>query len=194
MEGRQNQQRHFLFSHTFVMQMSRYNNKQLITEIQNGNEDVLVYLAKKYFQTARRILRVKGVKDSQTPDIFSDVLIKVWLNILYHKFSPSIEFETFLFNSLQEHVNEIRERKRNNQLKMEPLVSEHQRYVVAQCVSILDENERNLVHAYYAEQLSFEKIADRFKYSNAVIAQHEVYKAMNQLEGIVKLRLNISRN
>jgi DNA-directed RNA polymerase specialized sigma24 family protein len=174
--------------------MSRYSNKQLITEIQNGNEEVLVYLTKKYFQTARRILRMKGLKDSQTPDTFSNVLIKIWMNILHHKFSPSIEFETFLFNSLQEHINEIKEKKGSNQMKQDTLFSEQQRLVVAQCVSILDETERNLIQAYYAEQLSFEKIADRFSYSNAVIAQHEVYKAMTQLEGIVKLRLNISLN
>ncbi len=174
--------------------MSRYNNKQLITEIQNGNEEVLVYLAKKYFQTARRTLRVKGVKDSETPDVFSMVLIKTWLNILHHKFPSSIEFETFLFNSLQEYVYETKEKKRNNQLRSEAVFPDQQKAVVAQCVSILDEGGRNLVHAYYAEQLSFEKIAERFNYSNAVIAQHEVYKAMNQLEGIVKLRLNITLN
>jgi len=57
--------------------MGRYSNKQLITEIQNGREEVLVYLAKKYFQTSRRILRTKGVRDSQTPDIFSRVLVNV---------------------------------------------------------------------------------------------------------------------
>ena len=137
---------------------------------------------------------MKGMKDSQTPDIFSRVLIKVWLDILHHKFSSSIELETFFFNSLQDKVNEIKEKKSFNQPGTQEVFSEQQRSVVAQCVSILDETDRNLVHAYYAEQLSYEKIAGRFNYSNAVIAQHEVYKAMNQLEGIVKLRLHISLN
>jgi len=53
---------------------------------------------------------------------------------------------------------------------------------------------RNLITARYAERLSFEKIAQRFDYSNPVIAQHELKKAMSQLEGIVKLRLNITLN
>jgi hypothetical protein len=174
--------------------MRRYNNKELITEIQNGNEQVLVYLAKKYFHPARRALRLKGIKDSETPEFFSSVLIKVWLDILHHKFPSSIEFETFLFNSLGDNARESKEKKRANPLNSETLFSDRQKSIVAQCVSILDEHAKNLVHAYYAEQLSFEKIAVRFSYSNAVIAQHEVYKAMNQLEGIVKLRLNISLN
>jgi DNA-directed RNA polymerase specialized sigma24 family protein len=174
--------------------MSLYNNKQLITEIQNGNEQVLVYLAKKYFHSARRVLRVKGIKDAQTPAIFSTVLIKAWMDILCHKFPSSIEFETFLFNSLEDHIKEIKEKKNRKILAADAIMAGEQAGIVAQCVSILDENATNLVQAHYAEQLSFEKIAQRFNYSNAVIAQHEVYKAMSQLEGIVKLRLNISLN
>jgi len=116
------------------------------------------------------------------------------MDVLHHQLPSSIELETFLFNSLQEYVNEAKEKKRDNQLKSVTLFSDEQKSVVAQCVSILDENARDLIHAHYAEQLSFEKIAERFSYSNAVIAQHEVYKAMQQLEGIVKVRLNISLN
>ncbi len=173
--------------------MSKYHNKELITEIQNGNEDVLVYLAGKYFQQAGRVMRMKGIKDSSTPGIFSTVLVKVWLDILQHKFPPSIEFETFFFNSLQDFIRESKGKKRN-QLKSADVFFDQQKEVVGQCVSILDEHARNLVQAHYAEHLSFEKIAVRFNYSNAVIAQHEVNKAMSQLEGIVKLRLNIALN
>jgi DNA-directed RNA polymerase specialized sigma subunit len=172
--------------------MSRYNNKQLITEIQNGNETVLVYLAGKYFQLARRILRMKGIKDASSPGIFSTVLVKVWFDILHHKFPTSIEFETFFLNSLHEFVQEMKNKKNNTESKND--FSDHQKEVVAQCVSILDSNARNLVYAHFADYLSFEKIAERFNYSNAVIAQHEVSKAMNQLEGIVRLRLNIAMN
>ena len=152
-----------------------------------------MYLSSKYFQHAGRIMRMKGVKDSMTPGIFSTVLVKAWLNVKQHAFPSSIEFETFFFNSLQDYLAELKESKRN-QLKPTDLFSIQQKEVVAQCVSILDENARNLVQAHYAEQMSFEKIALQFNYSNAVIAQHEVNKAMSQLEGIVKLRLNISMN
>jgi len=174
--------------------MSRYTNKQLITEIQNGNEEVLVYLASKYFRASSRMLRLKGVKDSSTPGIFSTVLVKAWMDILHHKFPPSIEFETFFFNTLTEYIRELKVKKHTKRLHASDAFSVQQRDVVAQCVSILDENARNLVYACFADHLSYEGIAARFNYSNAVIAQHEVNKAMNQLEGIVKLRLNISNN
>ncbi len=174
--------------------MSRFNNKQLITGIQNGNEDVLVYIAEKYFPQARRVLRMKGFNDSSAPEFFSTVMVKVCMDILHHKFPSNIEFETFFFNCLQESIHDEKNKKRGNQLKPDPVFSDQQKSVVAQCVSILDEQSRNLVHAHYAERLSFEAIASKFEYSNSVIAQHEVNKAMNLLEGIVKLRLNILNN
>ena len=79
-------------------------------------------------------------------------------------------------------------------IKPDSVMLEQQTAVASQCVSILDEQARNLLHACYAERKSFEDIATKFEFSNAVIAQHEVNKAMNMLEGIVKLRLNISLN
>jgi len=172
--------------------MSRYSNKELIAEIQNGNEEILVYLTGKYFSQVRRILRMRGWKDSLSPEIFATVLIRVWFDVSGPGFSPSVDLETFFFNSLQDYLTELR-KKNQLDLSNDPF-STDQKEVVSQCVSILDEQARNIVHARYAGHLSFEQIASRFNYSDAVIAQHEVNKAMNQLEGIVKLRLNISLN
>ena len=174
--------------------MKHYNNKEIVTEIQKGNEEVLSYLSGKYFQQARRIMRIKGVKDADTPDFFSSTMVKVWIDISHQKFPVNIELETFLFNTLQEYIDEHIGKKSQNRLKTVDLFSENQKSVVAKCVSILDESAKNLLHARYAERLSFENIATRFNFSNPVIAQHEVDKAMNQLEGIVKLRINISVN
>ena len=59
------------------------------------------------------------------------------------------------------------------------------------CVAIQDDDTRKLLFARYAERLSFEQIAVRFAYSNPVIAQFEINKAMNRLEDIVRIQLNL---
>lgn len=174
--------------------MSRFNNKQLIAGIQNGKDEVIVYLAEKYFPYTRKLLRTKGVMDSMTPEFFSLVLVKVCLDIVQNKYPSSIEFETFFFNSLKDSILEWKSRRGDDGLNEEAFHSNQQKLIVAQCVSILDEHSIKLVHAYYAERLSFETIAAKFNYSNPVIAQHEVNKAINQLEGIVTLRLKSSIN
>jgi len=78
---------------------------------------------------------------------------------------------------------------KNNSLNPDSDIS-----IASQCVSILDDQLQKLLFARIVEKMSYENIADRFQYSNAVIAQHEVHKALHQLEGIVKLRMNISTN
>ena len=174
--------------------MSRFNNKQLIAGIQNGNNEVIVYLAEKYFPYTRKMLRTKGVRDSMTPEFFSSVLVKVCLDIVQNKFPSSIEFETFFFNCMKDSILEWKSRQGDDTLGEEVSLSDQQKLIVAQCVSILDEQSKKLVHAYYAERLSFETIATKFNFSNPVIAQYEVNKAINQLEGIVTLRLMSSLN
>jgi hypothetical protein len=55
----------------------------------------------------------------------------------------------------------------------------------------MDDHSRELLFSRIADKMSYEHIMEKFKYSNAVIAQYELNKAYDQLEGIVKMRLNI---
>jgi flagellar biosynthesis/type III secretory pathway chaperone len=174
--------------------MSRFNNRQIIDGIQNGNEEILVYLIERYFQQLRRYLRMKGVQDTLTPVFFSNALAISLMEIQQHAFPSGFEFEPFFLNHLKELIDQEKNIIKDNHLKRFDLISEEKKSVVAQCVAILDEQSKKLVQAYYAEGLSYEAIAVKFNYSNPVIAQHEVIKAMNQLEGIVMLRLYISLN
>ena len=57
--------------------MSRYTNPEIISDIQNGKEEVLFYVSRKFFQPARRWLRRKGVPDDKTPEIFVTVLFQL---------------------------------------------------------------------------------------------------------------------
>jgi len=174
--------------------MAHYSNKALIPEIQNGNEDVLVYLSGKYFAQSRHLVRLKGLSEDRAPGIFSTVLVRVWMNVLQHRLPASVEFETFFFNSLKEEIEAEKRKKKEHHSSSDIAFAGDQKEIVAQCVSILDESSRQLIYARYAEFMSFESIAARFTYSNAVIAQYEVNKAIQQLQGIVKVRLSIPLN
>lgn len=172
--------------------MSRHTNEDIISSIINGQEDILFYLNRKYFETARSWLRRKGMADSQTPEIFSTVLVRVYREIQESRISSNMPFEPYLFNALKEFLREEKMIRKENRLQLVPVFSDIQREIVAECTGIMDEDSRKLLAARYAEKLSYEQIAARFEYSNPVIAQFEVNKAMNQLEGIVRARLNLS--
>jgi hypothetical protein len=168
--------------------VKRYSDKEILSEINNGRVDILVYLSEKYFSPARRILRMRGFHDADTPEIFSDVLFTCYKKLREHK-TGQLNFENFFMEQLDQ---EIRNRKTGAQgVKKTPTVPAA---IIAQCVTILDEQAQGLLFARVSEGLSDEQIADKFLFSNAVIAQYEVNKAFNQLEGIVKVRLNIPQH
>ena len=72
--------------------MAKYSNEEIISAIINGQEDVLFYLNRKYFETARRWLRRKGILDSKTPEIFSTILVRVYREIQQSRISEEIAF------------------------------------------------------------------------------------------------------
>ena len=168
--------------------MSRYSNQQIFNAILNGEEEVLFYLTKKYFESSRRWLRRNGCRDSDTPAIFSNVLVSVWGEIQQNNFSPKVDFELFFFNSLREFFKNQKPDKNHNQESIES----KQKEVIGSCFSILDESSRKILSARYAEKLSFEQIAVRLNFSNPVIAHFEFDRAFSQFEKIARTRLNVA--
>jgi hypothetical protein len=167
--------------------MPHLNNKHLIASIQNGEEDVLFYLSDKYFQSARRWLRRNGCRDSDTPSLFSNILVKIYREIQENKISPHVDFESFFFNSLQGYALELKPKSENNF----GISQDNNKDIIESCYSILDETSRKILSERFVEKLSFEQIAARHNFSNPVIAQFEFDKAFFQFERITRARLNI---
>jgi hypothetical protein len=168
--------------------MRKMNNQQVIASIQNGDENVIFFLTKKYYEQAGKILRRKGCPDRETPVVFSGILVGVCREIQRNRLSANVDFEHFLFNSINEHLNDMKMMDENSNF----LPGE--REIIASCFSILDESSRRILSARYCENLTFEQIAARLEFSNPVIAHFEFNKAFSLYENIVRARLNIQSN
>jgi ribosome-binding protein aMBF1 (putative translation factor) len=168
--------------------MPRFSNKEIITSIQNGDEEILLYLAKEYFESSRSTIRRAGLSDDSTPEIFSTSLVKTCREIQQNLLSPNVEFEPFYNNVLREQIDFRRQEKKEGQNPAIDINVE----LVSQCFSILDDFSKKIITARYVEKLTFEKIASRFNFSNPVIAQFELNKAYRQFENIVRARFNKS--
>ncbi len=165
-------------------------NEEVITSIRNGNEETLFKLSKKYFQTSRRWLRRNGISDSATPAIFAKVLVKVFRDIQQNRLSTHVDMDKYIFNMLNEHLNKEKEaRKFLRKTGIQPS-TDLERDAVSSCFSILDDQSKKLLSSRYTEKLSFEEIASRFEFSNPVIAEFEVHKALKQFRQISMARLN----
>jgi hypothetical protein len=169
--------------------MRKLTNQQVISSIQNGDESILFYLSRKYFEQVRKLLRRKGCRDQDTPAIFAGILLNVYREIQTNRLSPNVDFENFLMNSVKEHINDF---------KLLSFQNDHllpaDKEIVSSCFSILDESSRKVLAARYCENLSFEQIAARLGYSNPVIAHFEFNKAFTVFENIVRARLNVQSN
>ena len=166
--------------------MKRYSEGEIIREINNGSREVLVYLARKYFPSSRRLMRIKGLRDEVTPSVFADVLTSVYLKLQQQQLEY-VDFESYFLHALNDHIKSLKSGG-NAAIHREAAPDE----IASHCVTILDDQSQQILFSRIAEKMSYERIKNKFQFSNAVIAQYEVNKAMSQLEGIVKLRLNFS--
>src|SRR4029079_4483009 len=137
------------------------------------------------------MMRRRGFRDSETPFLFSYALAKVYSKLSSNRSNQYVDFESYFMNALNEM---IRLKQLEKKEKFHSEIADAGATITAKCVSVLDDQMQKILYARVVEKLSFESIAERFQFSNAVIAQYEVNKAFNQLEGIVKLRMNISKN
>ena len=133
------------------------------------------------------MLRVRGIHDELTPVIFAETLANVFSELRYRG-NDKIDFDSYFLNALDESAKAILAKTKAG----EHSASDEPVQVAAKCVSILDPKAQQLLYAKVAGQYSYERIRDEFNFSNSVIAQYEVTKVMDQLEGIVKLRMNFS--
>lgn len=172
--------------------MTQRNNDEMISSIKNGDEKVLDLLAKKFFQSSRKYLRQKGIKDSETPAAFAHILVNLYREIQQSNLSIHLDLEKYLFASINQYLDKEKQKSKNTTNKFVHPTTETEKEAVAACYSILDENTRRLLSCRYCEHLSFEEIAARFDYSNPVIAQFEVNKALLQLQKVSMARLNVS--
>jgi hypothetical protein len=165
--------------------------KRILSEIKDGNDNAVERAAKSYFPVARKLLRMKGVRDDQTPHFFANSFVRILSELRKNKISEHSDFSSLLNNYL---IREAAAAKTSpvsgTGVNMETIQTD----VVAQCTAILDDDSRKLLFLRFAERKSYEEIAVIFNFSNPVIAQFETEKAYRQLEGIVKVRFNMSQN
>jgi len=166
--------------------MRRYSNKEIIPAIQNGEDGVLFYLSKRFFHSSRRWLIRNGCSDKDTPAVFSGAVVEICKEVQQKKLTSNIDFDNFFINSLKDYYKSFKVSEKGHSGKSDS----HESEVISSCFSILDDSSRQILVARYVQKLNFEQIADRFEYSNPVIAQFEFNKAFSQLEKISRIRLN----
>lgn len=169
--------------------MARFSDKEVLQGLKNGSTEILFYLSKRFFQSSRRWLRTKGIRDTDTPGLFADALIRMMRDVQRKSIPGQVQPGTYLFNVLKSQLQDHKLMRASDEHEQQQEVKLQR---VAACFSILDTDSQQLLTAYYADRMNFEEIAARFDFSNPVIAEFEVNKAMRQLETLAQARLALS--
>jgi DNA-directed RNA polymerase specialized sigma24 family protein len=162
------------------------DNSHLVQELRDSSADALGRLCKRYFQSSRRWLRRQGVKDSDTPGLFADIVLDLTRFIQEKKVTGPIDFEHLLRESTMDRLKRYKDLRRSassNHPEDETVEA------AVRCFSALDESHQRLLEAHYVEGANFEEVARRFGFGNASIAEFEIDRAMNLLEGLVKVSI-----
>ncbi|REJ82446.1 MAG: hypothetical protein DWQ44_12385 [Bacteroidetes bacterium] len=166
--------------------MKRKSNQDIFSSVQNGETEILFYLCDRYFSHARKWLRRNGMPDESTPEFFVDLMLDLLEEIRMQNMSSNVEFESLFYNTLKNSF----ENRKGKGVESPEYSDDIFNKIAATCISNSDENTRDLLNSRYALNLSFEQIASRFDFSNPVIAQFEVNKAMNRLLDRIKTESN----
>lgn len=165
--------------------MARFTDKDILYGLKNGSKEVLFYLSGRFYQSSRRWMRSKGIRDADTPALFSEALLRMMREVQQKELPEHLDPADLLSNIIR---NLTRERRSRNSAS--DILPDNQQAIVSGCFSILDDSSRDLLSARFADRMGFQQLAVRFGFGNAAIAEAEINKAMDRLERMVNTRLS----
>ncbi|MFM7216497.1 MAG: hypothetical protein ACKO1U_00610 [Bacteroidota bacterium] len=169
--------------------MSLTDNSSLIQGLRASSNEALDRFTKRYFQSTRRWMRRQGVRDSDTPRLFADMLVGIIRFLQVKKVSGPMDLELLMRECIRENVKGYKGRNKAKEITIAP---DGISVTAARCFSALDEQAQQLLEAYYVQGFKFEEIADRFGFGNAAIAEFEIDRAMELLENLVNVSVGKS--
>ena len=167
--------------------MALLTNSHIFEGILHDDTGIVSAAAKKYFPTSRKFLRMRGVRDGATPEAYARAFSGVISEIRAGRISELADFGSVLHQAMIREVVKIREGNGENMAGGYSVSPD----VVAQCLTVLDEDIQRLLMLRFAERKSYEEIATACNFSNPVIAEFEVERAYQQLRRMVNVRFNL---
>jgi RNA polymerase sigma factor (sigma-70 family) len=136
-------------------------------------------------------------------DIYQETFVILWVNIHQGRLAYlSSDIKTYIY-SIGKHliINFIKKKSRSVTFDPVELINlsyhpfemtedrDHNRRMVEEHLSKLDDKERRILEMYYLEEKDMRTIANELGYKNADVAKKRKYEVFKKLAGIVKNNL-----
>ena len=144
-----------------------------------------------------------NITPEDTKDIYQETFVILWINIHEGRLTHlSVDIKTYIY-SIGKHliINFIKKKSRSVTFDPAELINlsyhpfemtderDHNRRMVEEHLSKLNEKERRILEMYYLEEKDMRTIANELGYKNADVAKKRKYEVFKKLAGIVKNNL-----
>ncbi len=144
-----------------------------------------------------------NITPEDTKDIYQETFVILWINIHEGRLTHlSVDIKTYIY-SIGKHliINFIKKKSRSVTFDIVELINlsyrpfemtderDHNRRMVEEHLSKLNEKERRILEMYYLEEKDMRTIANELGYKNADVAKKRKYEVFKKLAGIVKNNL-----
>jgi len=194
------------------MQVSRnYSDQELLVLIQyiRGVDDAVRYLYSEYHAFLSIYVQQHGGSMEDAEDIFQEVVVAFIDLVQKNKFRGESSIKTFLF-ALNRNIwlNELKKRKRSTlrEVKFEEMKPVEEagiaEYISARegrkelmdIISKLGEVCRQILVAFYYQDLSIKEILEQLHYENEQVVRNKKHKCMKKLDELLQANPLLAKN
>lgn len=179
-------------------------NSDIIFRIKSGDEKAFYDLYRLYRDSFLDWATFSyNISPEDTKDIYQEAFVILWINIHEGRLTHlTADIKTYIY-SIGKHliINFIKKRSRSVTFDPTELINlsyhpfemteerDHNRRMVEEHLSKLDEKERRILEMYYIEEKDMKTIASELGYKNADVAKKRKYEVFKKLVGLVKNNL-----
>lgn len=178
--------------------------KQLVHELQQGNTEVLkqVYQSHKTAFIAWASGKFPTVETVIIEDVYSEVVVDFYENILKNKYKHSASIKTYLFTLGRNKIINIIQKKITHQSKSDEIIIQEegrglvnpeaeqqqseQSEIIKTLMSQLCEDCQQVLTLFYFYEHSMKEIAEKLNYKNANVSKTKKRDCLKQLMDFAK--------
>ena len=182
----------------------RIVNSDIIDRIKAGDEKSFYDLYRSYRDSFIQWATFSyNISKEDTKDIYQETFVILWINIHEDRLTHlTADIKTYIY-SIGKHliINFIKKKNRTVTFDPVELINlsyhpfemiedrDHNRRMVEEHLSKLNEKERRILEMYYIEEKDMKTIANELGYKNADVAKKRKYEVFKKLAGLAKNNL-----
>jgi RNA polymerase sigma factor (sigma-70 family) len=177
-------------------------DEHLVELIRQDNDGALAFLYEKNIRMIMKYVLQNNGTEKEAISLLQDALVILWEKVKKQDFTLKSRLSTYLYGVVKNlWLRELARQKKMSSLDAladnpghnpgldEALESDEMKEIVKSCLARLSEICRNVLIAFYYEELSMQEISRRLGLAGEDVAKSKKYQCKKELERLIKQAL-----